>query len=652
MMGGKSEGLGAGLRRYGRLLRYAGAGWKGWAVIVALTLASSLVGLLQPWPLQVVIDHVLGREPLGEALAWCADLLPGADSPRGLLAWAALAGLAVFALRGALDVVLTRLWIRVGQGMVYRLAGDLFARAQRRSLLFHSRTPVGDLMSRITGDSWSAYKLVDSVLFTPGYALVMMAGTVAVMASMDLTLTLVALAVAPFMAGASLLMGRPQRLAARARREVEARIQSHVQQTLSGIQVVQAFAREEREDARLRELTAAALRAQRRGALLAALGKLASGLAAAVGTGAVLWVGARHVLDGRLTVGGVLVFLAYLTMLQGQMQAFTGLYPTLQEVGAGVDRVLELLAVEPEVADRPGAPPLPLPLPPRVGEGLGWGWRARGHVRLEGVTFGYEPDRPVLSELWLELRPGETVAVVGPSGAGKSTLAALLVRLFDPWAGRVLLDGHDLRDVQLRSVREQVALALQEPLLFPLTVAENIEYARPGATRAEVEAAARAAGLGELVGRLPHGYDTLLGQRGATLSGGERQRLALARALLRGSAVLVLDEPTSALDAETEVRVLAGLLKSRESRVESPEPGAGSGSGLSTLGSRPSRGCTTLLIAHRLSTARAADRIVVLNHGRVAEEGSHAELLARRGLYARLYRLQAGEAPEAAGVAG
>jgi ATP-binding cassette, subfamily B, bacterial len=612
MMAGKSEGFGASLRKYGRLLRYAVAGWKGWAVIVALTLAGSLVGLLQPWPMQVVIDHVLGREPLGDVLAWCADFLPGADTPRGLLAWAALAGLAVFALRGALDVVLTRLWIRVGQGMVYRLAGDLFARAQRRSLLFHSRTPVGDLMSRITGDSWSAYKLVDSVLFTPGYALVMMAGTVAVMASLDLTLTLVALAVAPFMAGASLLMGRPQRLAARARREIEGRIQSHVQQTLSGIQVVQAFAQEERESERFRELTGAALRAQRRGALLAALGKLASGLAAALGTGAVLWVGARHVLEGRLTVGVILVFLAYLTMLQGQMQAFTGLYSTLQEVGAGVDRVLELLAVEPEVADRPGARPL---------------GRARGHVRLEGVSFGYEPGRPVLRDLWLELVPGQTVAVVGPSGAGKTTLAALLARLFDPWAGRVLLDGHDVRDVQLRSLREQVALALQEPLLFPLTVAENIAYARPGATRAEVEAAARAAGLGEFLERLPHGYDTLLGQRGATLSGGERQRLALARALLRGAAVLVLDEPTSALDSETEVRVLAGLR------------------GLA-------RGCTTLLIAHRLSTARAADRIVVLKHGRVAEEGTHDELLARRGLYARLYRLQAGEAPEAAGVAG
>jgi ATP-binding cassette subfamily B protein/subfamily B ATP-binding cassette protein MsbA len=209
--------------------------------------------------------------------------------------------------------------------------------------------------------------------------------------------------------------------------------------------------------------------------------------------------------------------------------------------------------------------------------------------------------------------------VVGPSGAGKSTLAALLARLFDPWSGRVLLDGQDVRDVQVRSLREQVALALQEPFLFPFTVAENIAYARPGASREEVEAAARAAGLHELVAQLPAGYDTALGERGATLSGGERQRLALARALLRGAAVLVLDEPTSALDAETEGVVLAGLR-------------------------RLAHGRTVLLIAHRLSTARAADRIVVLNQGRVEEEGTHADLLARQGLYARLYRLAVGAA--------
>jgi ATP-binding cassette subfamily B protein/subfamily B ATP-binding cassette protein MsbA len=591
------------VRKYRLLLAYALAGRKGWGLIVFVMLLSSGVALLQPWPMQVVMDYVLGEQPLPEWLARFANHVPGAASPRALLAWSVLAGLLIFAANAAADVVLTRAWIQVGQRMVYRLAGDLFGHIQRRSLLFHSRNPVGDSMSRITGDSWAAYKVVDTLLLTHSYALVLAAGTVIVMARLDLRLTLLALAVAPVMAGSSFLVGRQIRLAARARREIEARLQSHLQQTLSGIPVVQGFAQEQREQQRFEELTTAALAAQRRGLLVSSLNGLASGLAATLGTGAVLWLGAHDVLQGRLSLGGLLVFLAYLIALQEHVKSFLAVYTTLQEVGPSADRVLEMLRAELEVADRPGARPLPA---------------VQGHVRLEAVSFGYEPGQPVLCNVTLEVLPGQTVAVVGATGAGKTTLVSLVPRFFDPWEGCVLIDGHDVRDVQLKSLREQVGLVLQEPFLFPFTIAENITYGRPGATRQQIEDAARAANLHDFVRQLPQGYDTVIGERGATLSGGERQRLSIARALLKDAPILILDEPTSAIDAETERLLLEAL-------------------------QRLMKGRTTFIIAHRLSTVRNADHIVVLDEGQVVETGTHRDLLARGGRYARLHRLQAGE---------
>jgi ATP-binding cassette subfamily B protein/subfamily B ATP-binding cassette protein MsbA len=395
-------------------------------------------------------------------------------------------------------------------------------------------------------------------------------------------------------------------MAARLKREIESRIQAHIQQTLTGIPVVQAFVQEDRERARFKQFADAAIRAQQRSTLLGSLNSLGSGLITTVGTAIVLWVGARHVLTGQLTIGNLLVFIVYLTSLQAQMKTLAQTQTTFRTIHASVNRVMEELLAPPEVPEQ--AQPAPLPA-------------AQGHVRLDHVTFGYEPERPVLRDVSLEARPGETIAIVGETGAGKSTLVSLIPRFFDPWQGRVFVDGNNVRDLQLHALRRQVALVLQEPFLFPFSIAENIAYGRPEASRPEMEAAARAANAHEFIQRLDQGYDTVIGERGATLSGGERQRLSIARALLKDAPILILDEPTSALDAETETKLVEAL-------------------------ERLMAGRTTFIIAHRLSTVRRASSILVLKDGQIAESGTHQQLLARGKLYAHFHEVQFGTRPE------
>lgn len=590
------------MRSYRRLFGYAARRWRGWLGIVLTTLASTALSLLQPWPVKVVVDQVLGGLAPAPGLATVLGWLPSAGGTHALLAWAVVGGLLIFATHAALDAVLTLAWTYVGRGTVYELAGDVFARIQRRSLLFHTKHPVGDSLSRVAGDTWSVYTVIDSVLFAPGHALVTIVALVAVMASLDVRLTLVSLAVAPFMAASAWAFGKPLREAARSRREIESRIEAHLQQTLSGIPVVQAFSREDVEQRRFQEYAAAAIRAHKRSALVESAYGLGSGLVTTLGTAAVLWVAALGVLDGRLTVGTTLVFLSYLGMLQGSLGGFTSTYATLQAAGASIDRVVEVLDAEETVRERPGARPLDT---------------VQGHVRFDGVAFQYDQGRPVLQDVSLDVRPGETLAIVGHTGAGKSTLVSLVPRFFDASAGRVEIDGQDVRDVGLRSLREQIAIVLQEPFLFPVSIEDNLRVGRPHATRDEIVAAATAANAHGFITSLPDGYGTIVGERGSTLSGGERQRIAIARALLKDAPILILDEPTSALDAETEASLLQAL-------------------------ERLMRGRTTFVIAHRLSTVRRATRIVVLEAGRVVEQGTHDALLSRGGTYAHLYRLQLG----------
>jgi ATP-binding cassette subfamily B protein/subfamily B ATP-binding cassette protein MsbA len=326
--------------------------------------------------------------------------------------------------------------------------------------------------------------------------------------------------------------------------------------------------------------------------------------ATSIGSIAITTFGAFEVIEQRMTIGDLLVFLAYLASVYGPLQTLAYLSSTAASAKAQARRVFEVMDSDDAVTQSPAARALPAP---SAG--------GRGHVRLERVTFGYEAGRAVLHEVCFDAQPGQTIAVVGPTGAGKSTMVSLIPRLFDPWEGRVTIDGVDLREATLDSVRDSVAMVLQDPFLLPLTVAENIAYGRPDADRAQIIAAAEAANADGFIQQLPQGYDTVIGERGATLSGGQRQRLGIARALLKDAPIVILDEPTAALDAITESTLLTALARLRAGR-------------------------TTFIIAHRLSTVRDADRILVLDDGRIVEDGPHERLIRGAGVYRRMYQLQ------------
>jgi ATP-binding cassette subfamily B protein len=584
--------------------RYAVRRWPGLLAVLATMLGRIGLDVLKPWPMKVLVDHALSGLPVPQALAPLVDVLPGAATREGLAAWSIAATVVLFLLAWALGVATAYANIAFGQRMVYDLAADLFGHLQRLSLRFHRRKSVGDSIRRVTTDSGCVSTIVKDAILPLVTSAISLVAMFAVMWRIEPGLTLLSLAVVPWMV---LVLGRymgPMLERSYAEQEAEGRLYDVVERTLSAVPVVQAFGR---EDDAVRRFEAAARRVTEASLASAIAGlkfQVLIGAATAAGTAAILWLGAERVLDGRLTVGSILVFVAYLGSLYGPIEAIMYTPSTAQGAAGSALRVLEILETAREVDDRPGAARLA---------------RVEGHVRVSDVTFGYEAGRPVLKHVTFEARPGEIVALVGPSGAGKSTTVGLLPRFYDPWEGIVAIDGRDVREVQLGSLRSQIAIVLQEPFLFPVTVAENIAYARPHASRAEIEAAARAANAHAFIERLPRGYDTVVGERGATLSGGERQRIAIARALLKDAPILVLDEPTSAVDAETE-RLLLDAIE------------------------RLVAGRTTFIIAHRLSTLQKAHRILAMENGMIVESGTHAELIARGGLYARFHALQLGAA--------
>jgi len=566
-----------------------------WRLLFAFVQIFAIAGfeLLKPWPLQVVIDHVLGGKPVG--LAW----LQGWSLPT-LLAGACIALVLVHVSGGLLTLLHNLTTIGVGQRMVNDLRGALMAHLQRLSLAFHSRQKVGDLMYRVTADSFAVQTMIMNGALPILSALILLAGMLAVLFPLDWLLTVIALTVVPALFVLIALFNRKITTVATEVRERESLVYSLVQWAMSSIKVVQAFTKEEEEHRRFMGASRASLTATLRLYGWQTLYSAVVNGVIAAGTALVLYVGASAVLSGRLSIGELVVFISYLAQLYAPVNQITQSWGLIAGARVGARRCFEVLDIESDLKD--GTRDFPL-------EG------ARGAIAWRGVSFRYRPEMAVLKRIDLEVAPGTKVAIVGPTGAGKSTLLSLLPRFFDPSAGTVLIDGLDVREYRLAALRGQISMVLQPPLVFPLSVKDNIAYGRPGASDAEIEAAARLARIDDHIRKLPQGYDTVIGEGAGTLSEGEKQRLTIARAILRNAPILILDEPTSALDVETEAMVMEGIRRLTEGR-------------------------TTFVIAHRLSTVRDADLILVLRDGVIVEHGAFQELLNRGGAFAELYATQ------------
>lgn len=575
-------------------------------LLIGLTMLLSIAcGLLTPWPMKLIVDNVLSGHPLPTSLTWIRSL-PGATSNSRLLAWLSAGTVFVFLVRHSLTVLQSYLKTGVGNRMSFRLAAHVFDAIQRRSLLFHRHQRTGDLIRRITADTICVRELILDVFLPLLTSLLTIVAMVVIMWQMSPLLAGVALSLALPLTLVIRFFVRPMSQRKFEEWEIQGELNSLAEQTLSALPIVQAFGRESLEDDRFRQTANRSVQASWRSEIAQHQFTFSTGAIAAVGTATVMLIGAQAVLAGQLSVGSLLVLMAYFAALYAPIETMAHLSEAFASAAAGARRINEILsAPDATISDPAGAV--------AITESA----RLAGiRVRLDNVSFGYQAKNPAIENITFEIAPGEMVALVGPTGSGKSTIACLIPRLFDPWRGTVFFNQWDVRQLQVASVRSAVSIVPQEPLLLPLSIADNIAYARPTATRAEIIAAAQAANADSFISRLPAGYDTVIGERGATLSGGERQRLSIARALLKDAPILVLDEATAALDAHTETSLVETIV-------------------------RLVKGRSTLVIAHRLSTIRIADRIVVIDQGKIVEVGSHDQLMEKGGAYYALMQRHA-----------
>lgn len=577
------------------------------AVIFLAMVVQTAMSVAGPWPLKIILDNVVGSHKLAP---WLADLLRpvlGGGSKMQIAVAASMAVL-IIALVGAVASYVSNYYTTsVGQWVANDLRLRTYHHLQQQSLSYYDTHQSGTLLSTITSDVSTIQSFTSSATLDIVVDLFTIVAMLLIMFRLNWDFTMIAVAVTPFLL---LLVSRFNKAVKKATHEVrkqQSRVVSVVEQGLESMRVTKAFGRQDLAEEGLAEVSQAtvdaALKARRIKSLLSPIVTIT----VAVCTAVVMWRGSSLILAGAMTAGALTVFLSYLRKFFKPVQDLATMTNTIAQAAVGVDRIRAILDSDMTIAERADA---------REPKALA------GEIEFEHVAFAYDPSAPVLSDVSFKVKAGQLVGVVGPTGCGKSTVVSLIPRFYDPTAGTVRIDGADIREYKKNHLRDQIGYVLQEPGLFAGSVRDNIAYGKPGVTEEQIHEAAKLANADEFIAKMPHGYDTMIGERGETLSGGQRQRIGIARAIIRNNPILILDEPTAALDTESEKLVIDALEKLMKGR-------------------------TVLTIAHRLSTIRDADKIVVLKDGIVAEEGSHDQLLARGGVYAELYRIQYNTAPVA-----
>ena len=580
-----------------RVLRYLRPYWKLAFGSVIITIASVAASLLTPWPLKILVDNVLGSQPVPPILA--RPLVRRGSDRTALLAVVIVGGLFVTLMVNLLDVLENYVNTKINLSMGLDFRGDMFQHAQRLSMSYHDQHRSGMLIYLINYQCGAASGLIMAV---PPLAqsVLTLVGMFWITLLIDARLALLSMTVVPLLylsVGYYIKHIQPRLLHVKA---LEGETMSIIHEALSMLRVIVAFVREGYEYRRFREQGVRAVDARVKLTVRQTMFSLAVNMTTAIGTALVLGYGAYHALQGRLSVGQLLVVMTYVAAVYKPLEAISTTIGGLQDQIVSLQMTFDFLDTEPEIQDVKGAHAFVRP------------W---GHVTFKNVHFHYAGRVGTLKGINLEARPGQKIALVGPTGAGKTTLISLIPRFYDPSHGRIEIDGVDIRKATLKSLRQNVGLVQQEPLLFSDTISNNIRYGRLEATMDEIVAAAKAANAHDFIMGLPEQYETVIGERGAKLSGGERQRISVARAFLKDAPILLLDEPTSSIDSRTEAVILDALDRLMEGR-------------------------TTFMVAHRLSTIREADQILVVNHGRIVESGTHEELLQQGGLYFQLYESQ------------